>query len=217
MLSKSTILSLYFVLAPLVASIFIGSVITENEILFKSFIVNYNLLFGVICVIACTLAIIPPTLLASIWGYFFGWKAILPLFIINFFAILGIYTIACSTRSESILSFVNENRKVKTMLSKVYKSQFEFVFFTKLSPILPFALTNFVFALANIQPKNIVLGGLIGMIPRTILAVWIGLEVNQIRNIVVSSAETAASKIIIFVLILISSVGLFNFFSKKLS
>lgn len=115
-----------------------------------------------------------------------------------------------------MLSFIENNPKTKTLLSKLHKNEFQFVFYTKLSPVLPFALTNFVFATARIKLKNMILGGMIGMLPRTFLAIWIGSQVKEFRTLVNSSNDNLFTKLLVFLLVVISVLGLFRLIKRNL-
>ena len=213
--NSSSLLALYFALAPLLVSFFAGIWIIKNESQIQNLITTQPLLCCIVCVFTCILALSPPTLLASIWGYFLGWSAIIPLIVINFFGILGIYFLAKSSNSKYLLSFIESNPKAKALLSKLHTKEIQFVFFTKLSPVLPFALTNFIFTSAGLQLKNIILGGLIGMLPRTLLAIWVGLQVKEFRKIIDSPSGDITTNLLIFTLVIVSILGLFGLIKKQ--
>ncbi len=212
---KQYFLSFYFVVAPIVSISFIGTFLLKNEALFVTFASNHFFLLGLCSTLLCIFAIIPPTPLATFWGYFWGWWAFLPLIIINLFSILGIYAITHFANAQSLLNFIKSNPKADKLLSKVYTNQFQFVFYTKLSPIFPFALTNYLFAASDIKLRNILLGGLLGMIPRTLLAVWVGREVQEFRKVFDSSSNVGIDQFLIVLLVVVSIAGFFKVFSKK--
>ena len=82
------------------------------------------------------------------------------------------------------------------------------IFFTKLSPVLPFAITNLLFAVSGAKLKNIILGGFLGMIPRTLLAVYSGTQAKEIATLIQSPNQGLFSKLLVFSLIIVSVSGI---------
>jgi len=58
-------------------------------------------------------------------------------------------------------------------------------------------------------------GGTLGMIPRTILAVWAGKEAQDIAYLLEHPNEGLSTKVFILLLIVISTFGLGYFFRDK--
>jgi uncharacterized membrane protein YdjX (TVP38/TMEM64 family) len=57
-------------------------------------------------------------------------------------------------------------------------------FICRLLPLgLSFALTNTVLALSGLRPRPYLLGGLLGMLPRTLLATWAGAQAHQLTEL----------------------------------
>ena len=64
----------------------------------------------------------------------------------------------------------------------VAKEGFKIVFLTRLSPLFPFNLLNYAFGITQVSLKDYVLGS-VGMIPGTILYVYIGSLLGSIAQI----------------------------------
>lgn len=79
---------------------------------------------------------------------------------------------------------------------------------------MPFALTNLVFSLSGARLKNILWGGFLGMIPRTILAVWSSMQVRNIRKLLENPNEGNTNQIILIVLFVVSIIGLYAVIQK---
>lgn len=169
------------------------------------------LLITIICSLTSAFAITPPTLLALIFGYFMGWQAILPIFSLNMLAIFLVNIIAKRLNGEKIKSYMSDNKNVSSILENIRKQELKVIFFTKLSPVMPFALTNFVFALSGAKLKNILIGGFFGMIPRTLLAIWTGSQAKEIRRLLENPNEGNLQKILIILLIIVSVGGILYF------
>lgn len=163
--------------------------------------------------VACAITsagLTPPTVLALIFGYFLGWQAVLPLFVINFGGILFINLIVHWLDHDRFLQYLRQNPKAQSVLDRISDKELEVIFFAKLSPILPFGLTNLLFALSGAKLKNILIGGFLGMTPRTLLAVWSGREAREIRSLLDNPNRSSWGQIIIVVLILVSIAGLWQ-------
>ncbi len=208
-------LSAFFLtILPFLTSSLVGAWIIQNENLIANFHIYEWVLVCIGCALACAVALIPPTLLAFGFGYFLGWKAIVPLVLLNLMAIGLVYIFVRQLDTDVLLEKVKQYPKVAKVLNRVHKDEFTFVFFTKLSPVLPFALTNLVFALMKVKFKNIMLGGFLGMIPRTVLAVWVGLEAQEIRQLIENPNQNATNKLWVIALVVVSVVGLLRLFVK---
>ncbi len=209
-------LSAFFLtILPFLTSSIVGLWMIQNETLIKSFGLKEWLIVCLSCAFACALALIPPTLLAFGFGYFLGWGAVIPLILINLIAIALVYAIVGQMDKRSLLQYISQFQRISTFLNRVYSDEVRFVFFTKLSPVLPFALTNLVFALMGIRFKNIIVGGFLGMIPRTILAVWVGKEAEQISRLIQNPNENLMSRIVLLILVVVSVIGLIRILVKK--
>ncbi|WP_080237481.1 TVP38/TMEM64 family protein [Spirosoma rigui] len=158
----------------------------------------------------------PPTILALIFGYFLGWNALLPILVVNFGGILFINLIVRWIDHERFMRFLRRNPKAQSVLDRILNKELEVIFFAKLSPILPFGLTNLMFALSGAKLSNILLGGFLGMTPRTLLAIWSGREAREIRTLLDNPNQSFWGQIVVVVLILVSIAGLWQVIQRAL-
>ncbi|RYU95661.1 TVP38/TMEM64 family protein [Emticicia agri] len=172
-------------------------------------------LITVLCCLTSTIAFTPPTFLALVFGYFLGWHAILPLFTLNMVAIFLVNLITRWLDKDRFKTYLSENSKVRNILENIKHQELKIIFFAKLSPVLPFALTNFVFALSGAKLRNILSGGFFGMIPRTVLAVWTGYQAKEIRRLLENPNEGNLQKILLIVLLVASIAGIFYFLQPR--
>jgi uncharacterized membrane protein YdjX (TVP38/TMEM64 family) len=168
---------------------------------------------------ACTsmIALSPPTLLAMVYGYFLGALAIPYLFLLNMGAITAVYFLTKKGFGNSLESFIDGNPKSKRLLDELKNDELKVIFLAKLSPVLPFALTNFVFALSGATFRNVFLGGFLGMIPRTLLAVWIGSNGANIKTLLENPETADWQQIIVLLLVIISTWGLIRIVRKAIA
>lgn len=195
------------------------SVLTYYAIAYESLVSTFNgwVWFFITCICTLTSAgLTPPTILALIFGYFLGWEAALPLLVINLGGILFINLLVRWLDHDQFLSFLRRQPKAQSVLDRIRDKELEVIFFAKLSPILPFGLTNLLFALSGASLKNILLGGFMGMLPRTLLAIFTGHEAREIRTLLENPQQGVWGQIIIIALILVSILGLWRVVQKTL-
>lgn len=169
--------------------------------------------------LVCTLtsaALTPPTLLALLMGYFLGWEAMLPILLINLGGILFINLLVRWIDHDRFVRFLRRNPKAQSVLDRILDKELEVIFFAKLSPILPFGLTNLLFALSGAKLRNILLGGFLGMLPRTMLAIWSGREAREIRALLDNPGQSRWGELLIIGLVVVSVIGLWQVVQRAL-
>ena len=206
-------------LALSVTPIVFTSLLTYFAVVHEAAIANFTAWQWAGITVACAITsagLTPPTMLALIFGYFLGWQAVVPLFVINFGGILFINLMVRWLDHERFLAFIQRNPKAQSVLDRILNNELEVIFFAKLSPILPFGLTNLLFALSGAKLKNILLGGFLGMTPRTLLAIWSGHEAREIRTLLENPNQSSWTQIVIVGLIVVSIAGLWQVIQRSL-
>ena len=206
-----------FTVLPLVCTSFLTYYLYQNQHLIENLTPFNWILFSLVLAIASAAAIIPPTFLAIVMGFFLGWMAFPYLIFINMAAIVLIYGLYKILDFSWIEQKLLSSPKVKGILDKIKDNELKIIFFTKLSPLFPFAVTNLIFAVSGAKFKNILTGGFLGMIPRTLLAVYVGSQAKELQQLVENPNEGSLSKIIISLLILVSALGMYFVLKKAIS
>ena len=139
-----------------------------------AFIVLYNV---------ATVLLIPGSVLTLGSGILFGlfWGSIYVFFAATLGATLAFWlgrNVARDWVSEKISAYP----KFAAIDKAVAKEGFKIVFLTRLSPLFPFNLLNYAFGITQVSLKDYVLGS-VGMIPGTILYVYIGSLLGSIAQI----------------------------------
>ncbi len=75
------------------------------------------------------------------------------------------------------------NQKFKAIDEAVGKHGFKIVFLTRLSPVFPFNLQNFAYGVTKVSLGSYVLASLVGMLPGTVLYVYLGSAVQDLGAI----------------------------------
>jgi len=196
------------------------SVLSYYAIVYETTIAGLTAGQWVLVTLICTItsaALTPPTMLALLFGYFLGWVAMLPILVINLGGILFINGLVRWIDRDRFVRYLRQNPKSQSVLDRILNRELEVIFFTKLSPILPFGLTNLLFALSGASLWNILLGGFLGMLPRTLLAVWSGREAREIRALLNDPNQSRWGEIVIIGLIVISIIGLWQVVQRALA
>lgn len=214
-LSVSSVLSfLAFTLMPLFSTSVLSYFLVKNQDLIHSMGYLEWFLLSILLTISSSIALSPPTFLAVVFGYFLGFQALPFLLFINFGAISLVYLLYKYLDFRWVDSYLNHHQKVQNLLQNIRKDELKIIFFAKLSPVLPFALTNLTFAVSGASIRHIVLGGFMGMLPRTLLAIYTGSQAREISEIINNPTGDITAQLIVFGLVLVSVFGLI-FVMKK--
>jgi uncharacterized membrane protein YdjX (TVP38/TMEM64 family) len=201
---------------PLLATSLLTAWAISNEALLAKWDTQTWLLVTLLLTLTSAIALTPPTFLALVFGYFLGLTAIPYLIFLNLGAIGLVYSFAHFLDAGTTLPYlIKAFPKANKLLQRFHDNQLRLIFFAKLSPVLPFAVTNLFFAIAGAKFKQVLLGGTVGMIPRTVLAVWVGSEARDIQYLLENPNEDLVTKILMLALILLSTFGLGYFLKDK--
>lgn len=215
-LSLPVLVSVILTLLPLLTTSLLTAWAIGHEALLRSWPFNYWILITAILMVTSALALSPPTFLALVYGYFLGWVAFPLLVGLNFGAIGLVYGLARLLDPNAVRVYLmGVYPKAKLLVERFDEDGFRLIFFAKISPVLPFAVTNLFFALAGGRLKQVLIAGTLGMIPRTILAIWAGREARDISYLLSHPNEGLGTKIVLITLIIASTIGIGYFFKDK--
>ena len=214
-LTGPTLMGLGLSILPLITSSWITYYAITHEAQIAQFTTADWTLATAVCSFGCAFALMLPTPLALIFGYFIGWHATGPLFVINMAAILLVNLVVRWLDHDRVRRTIEQNPKAAAILHRIRDEELKFIFFAKLSPALPFSLTNMVFSLSGAKLRNVLLGGFLGMVPRTLLAIWTGSQAHHIRTLMENPNEGSGTQIAVVVLLVASVGGLVSVLLKK--
>ncbi len=165
-------------------------------------------LLGVL--VFCGLALLPTNVIGVISGFAFGFPLGTALLISG---VVGAATISflIHTRiaGERLPQVFNAHPKAKAvyeaLIGQSVRRTTLIIFLLRMSPAMPFALTNFLMASARVPVKSYLVGTFFGMIPRSSAVVFVGaglseLNLEDAQNVwllVVGIAATIISVIVI--------------------
>lgn len=164
------------------SSFFIGWILKHQE-LFVEVSIFETIAYTLIAALAMGLMLSPTTFIALLSGFILGWKAI-PFVVISYLlaSIIGFFIgkLMDQGKVERLLQLFP---KGKAFFENIQKSQKQLVFTCRLSPVLPFAFTNVLLAAIKTRFSTFIVFGTLGMLPRTLLAIWAGKQASSIYNL----------------------------------
>jgi len=158
-----------------------------------------------------TLLFIPGSLLTLKGGCLFGlfWGSIYVTIAAMFGAICA-FLIGRYLSRDWVCKQIENHPKFKAINQAVKREGWKIVLLTRLSPIFPFNLLNYVFGVTQVSLKDYVFGS-IGMIPATVVYVYIG---SLARNLVTldmsnrpTTTETQIAQWVIRIIGLIATIA----------
>lgn len=138
-----------------------------------------HVLFTVVVAFLLGLALLPTTLTALATGYFFGWMGFPGLFLGYMLANVIGYTLGKILNADFLPLLSAQQPKFQTELEQRLRQPERLIFFIRISPVVPFALSNFLFASLKVELRKVLLFGIPGMLPRTLIAFATGLAAGS--------------------------------------
>ena len=210
-----TILYTFFLgLMPLLVSSSISYWVITHEQDIQNFTTQNWIIAFIFACFTMAFALTPTTFIALLSGYFLGWQAFIPVAITYWIASFLGYKTAQMIDGGRFLEILSEKPKVKQILENLQKDEFKIILLARLSPVLPFAVTNVLFSFSGTKLRNFLTAGFLGMLPRTVLSIWIGTQAQEIRRLIEHPSEGNISQLLVLGLIFASIFGL-GYFVKK--
>ncbi len=153
------------------------------------------LVFGV--VYAVTALVFPASILTLGAGFAFG-------------VALGTVVVSLSSVTTAAMGFwlgrtlargwveakVAASPKFRALDQGVAENGFKIVLLTRLSPVFPFLLLNYAYGLTKVRFRDFLIASWLGMLPGTVLYVYLGSTVREIADLAAGNVErTPAQKV----------------------
>ncbi len=161
-------------------------------------------------------ALTPTTFVAVLVGFYLNWKGLLVVVPANILAAVLGYSIGKLVDAEKLLErLYTSQSKIKTIIDNFKSSEIGFMFFVRISPVLPFAFMNIICSYMKISMKNFLVGGTIGMLPRIILSVYAGSQLRSIYDYWDTDKGFDFSQLAVLFFVLISVIGIYFIATRK--
>ncbi len=160
------------------------------------------------------LAFLPTTLTAMASGFFWGWTVFPHLVVAYLLAnVLG-YALGKWLNADFQTLLYARHPSLKEEIEQRIAQPAGLVFFVRISPVIPFAISNFLFASLGIPLRKIIQYGLPGMLPRTIFAFATGKAAKSFLD--AQAALQDPEQWLTIIILLIGSIwGIWHSWNKK--
>ncbi|MEM6344546.1 MAG: VTT domain-containing protein [Bacteroidota bacterium] len=166
------------------------------------------LVFSLLSVLTMAFALSPTTFVALLAGFLFPGE--------YFFSLLITYPIAALLGRFLGLHWfrffqaelMGSNQTYQDFLVQLAERPFWVLVLARLSPVLPFAMTNLLLGQVVMPWSTYLSATMIGMLPRTLLSFWVGTQVKDIVLYLESPQTLSLERWIVLALLLLSSLGL---------
>jgi uncharacterized membrane protein YdjX (TVP38/TMEM64 family) len=127
----------------------------------------------------CGLALLPTNVLGILSGWSFGFEFGIALMILGIVVAATLsFKIHSRIVGDKLPQIFDNHPKAKAVYDSLVKQNLArttiIIFLLRLSPAMPFALTNFLMASAKVPIRSFVIGTFFGMLPRSSAVVFVG-------------------------------------------
>lgn len=193
---------------PLIFSSLITALLLRHEGYFLELNTLHWLPYYLLSACTMALAITPSTFIALVSGYFLGWEGTLFMLAGYFLASAMGYKVGQLLDGGHLLSNLQQQPKVRQFLEGLRLREWPLMVIVRLSPILPFSVMNLLMPALKIRFSTFLLAGFIGMLPRTLFSIWLGIQAKGLMALLQSSDETPLSAIFLILLTILSVGGI---------
>lgn len=215
--NASTFVSmLLLVVVPVVVSSTLAVVLYNYQDLLADLSWVEMLLYFAVISVTMALALTPTTFVALVSGFYLGWGGFAGIVVSYGIAALIGYSLARIIDHGKMMSFLSRFDKARILIQELRNQSWSLIILTRISPVLPFALMNFVLSLLQVDRTRFLVASIIGMLPRTLFFFWIGTQARDVVSVLQDPNAGAGGQILLIALIIISIGGLYFLFDRAL-
>ncbi|MDX5417666.1 MAG: VTT domain-containing protein [Hymenobacteraceae bacterium] len=214
--ATSFISMLLLVAVPLVVSSTAAVFLYQYQDLLRDLSWPQMLLYFVVISITMSLALTPTTFVALVSGFYLGWPGFAGVVVSYGIASLIGYTLARLIDHGKMMDFLNRFEKTMYLMQELRDQSWSLIFLTRISPVLPFALMNFVLSLLQVDKVKFFIASMVGMLPRTLFFFWVGTQASDVIKLLQDPDSNKGSQLLMISLIIISIGGLYFVFDQAL-
>ncbi len=158
---------------------------------------------------------LPGSILTPVAGAAFGlWRAMIGVSIASVAAATLAFLAARTLFRGVIEERIAGNPKFAALDRAVAQQGFKIVLLTRLSPVFPYLFLNYAFGLTRVSLRDYVLASWIGMLPGTIMYVYLGTAITNVADLFRRDRERTTGKTALFFLGLAVTVVLTVFITR---
>ena len=163
------------------------------------------------------LAITPTTFIALVTGFFLGWQAAGWMIFSYLIASVMGYMFGRFLDGGRLLQSFSHKSKIRLLIDELKKRDWAVMVLVRISPILPFSLINLLLPATGLKFRVFVVAGFIGMLPRTLFAIWTGTQAQTLLQLLQNPDQGTLATIILILASVISLGGLLMLFTRASS
>lgn len=189
---------------PLVATSLVAGLLIRHAAAVATFsIAEWTLVYIASC-LTMGFALTPTTFVAIASGFFLGWASFPALVVSYVGASLIGYAAASVVDRGRLLATVTRQVRNPRFIERLKSGEVMIVIGARLSPMLPFAVMNVVLSAMRVGLRTFILAGIVGMIPRTLVSIWVGMQFHEITSAISQGHELGLVRVAVIVLSLVS-------------
>lgn len=158
--------------------------------------------------VVATVFMVPGTILTLGAGFAFG--VVTGTIAVSIGSVLGAllaFLVGRTMARDFVEQKVKEFPKFAAVDQAVEKAGFKIVLLTRLSPVFPFNVLNYLFSITKVRTRDYFLASWIGMLPGTIMYVYFGTAVKNIADLVGGRFEGGTSQKVLLGVGLLATVA----------
>lgn len=204
---------------PLVVSSIVSYGVIRHEAIFSAFTLENWIVVGLVSCLTMGLALTPTSLMALLAGYFIGFSAFPGVIIAYTFASLVGFQLTHWMDRGALIRTLDQLPPKQALLAQqiregIAANQFGLTALARMSPVLPFTMMNVLLSLAGVSLRNYLLGGGLGMLPRTFFLMWVGNQAQEIRFLVQNDGDVT-TQLFLLGMVLFTLLGT-GYYSKRI-
>ncbi len=146
--------------------------------------------------IIATVGMIPGTLLTVGAGALFGlWIGVLAVVIGSNLGAIAAFLLGRTLMHGWTEAIVARSPNIAVLDRAVAQQGFRIVMLTRLSPLFPFNLLNYAFGMTSVSFRDYVVASAVGMLPGTILYVYLGAAAGSLAKLTTEAEGNVASRL----------------------
>ncbi|MCL6269104.1 VTT domain-containing protein [Sansalvadorimonas sp. 2012CJ34-2] len=171
---------LLFSVLPLLFSSFLGGWILSNTTTVDVLVSRWGVWLILASSLTMAFGLTPTTFIALVSGFFMGITGVIPMVLAYSMASVIGYGIGHLLDGGHFLKSLTRYDVVSRVAEDLKHRPVSLIILVRLSPVLPFCLMNLALAALRVRLSAFLLAGAAGMLPRTLLSLWVG---DRSRNL----------------------------------
>ena len=160
----------------------------------------------VLSILTMGLALTPTSFVAGVSGYLVGWPGLIGVLLA--YPLAALLGLGVGRMLYRWLGADMETPRSRAFLNALGEASFRMIFFARLSPVLPFTLTNLLLGRVPLKMGPFLAATMLGMLPRTLLLFLLGMQAGSFYRLIERPDTFSWDQGVTLGLLLLSTLGL---------